>query len=343
MRRFKKEKKSKKYIVLLSMVSILIIIGIVIYNLQSIIFKFLYESNNCIAKQVYILNKNNIKFNNNVDKMFSEKSDEYINKYKNNIITYEELKEYISKFEEYKDYNSKLEEIKKEKEKYEQAEQYFEQKNYKEALPIYIELNDNNYDDLTEKITETKNKLKQTVLEQVNQFKQENNYSNAEKVMEEVKNFYCEDKEFLDLLSEVQQLKQSQEDTEKEKQEIEQIKSSIKVTKIWASTPNSAGGVDLYINWKNLSDKIIKYAYFTVIPYNSVNDIVNCTIRHYSRFNAQDEGPYSKGQGTKGTEYYWENAWYNYSIKSVKLESVRIIYMDGTSLDIPEKYIDYIK
>ena len=129
----------------------------------------------------------------------------------------------------------------------------------------------------------------------------------------------------------------------KEKQEIEQIKSSIKVTKIWASTPNSAGGVDLYINWKNLSDKIIKYAYFTVIPYNSVNDIVNCTIRHYSRFNAQDEGPYSKGQGTKGTEYYWENAWYNYSIKSVKLESVRIIYMDGTSLDIPEKYIDYIK
>ena len=145
------------------------------------------------------------------------------------------------------------------------------------------------------------------------------------------------------MLSEVQQLKQSQEDTEKEKQEIEQIKSSIKVTKIWASTPNSAGGVDLYINWKNLSDKIIKYAYFTVIPYNSVNDIVNCTIRHYSRFNAQDEGPYSKGQGTKGTEYYWENAWYNYSIKSVKLESVRIIYMDGTSLDIPEKYIDYIK
>ena len=144
MRRFKKEKKSKKYIVLLSMVSILIITGIVIYNLQSIIFKFLYESNNCIAKQVYSLNKNNIKFNNYVDKMFSEKSDEYINKYKNNIITYEELKEYISKFEEYKDYNSKLEEIKKEKEKYEQSEQYVEQKNYKEALPIYIELNDNN-------------------------------------------------------------------------------------------------------------------------------------------------------------------------------------------------------
>ena len=43
-----------------------------------------------------------------------------------------------------------------------------------------------------------------------------------------------------------------------------------------------------------------------------------------------------------GTYYYWENAWYNYSIKKVELKEVKLIYMDGSSLDIPEEYIKYI-
>ena len=124
--------------------------------------------------------------------------------------------------------------------------------------------------------------------------------------------------------------------------ELEGLKNPKKI-KIWTDRPNSAGGVDLYINWENLSDKTIKYVYFTVSPYNSVNDTVRCTIRNYSSFTAQDDGPYSKGQGMKGTRYCWENAWYNYSIKGAKLENVRILYMDGTSVDIPEKYTNYIQ
>ena len=339
----KYKEKVKKYRVLIIMISVFVVIGIIVYNLQFVIFRSLYESNNNVAKKVYSINNNNKKFKDSVNIMFSEETEEYINKYKNNEISYEELNEYVNKISEYKDYNGKLQEVKEQKEKYELAEKYIGQKNYKEALPIYIELNDVNYVDLTEKITETKRELKQSILKKVNQLKQEKNYISAEKMLAEVEKFYNDDKEFLDLLSETKKLKQTQENAEKEKKQIEEIKASVKVTKIWASTPNSAGGVDLYINWKNLSNKIIKYAYFTVVPYNSVNDIVNCTIRRYSKFTAQDEGPYSKGQGTQGTGYYWENAWYNYSIKSVKLESVRIEYMDGTSLDIPEKYINYIK
>lgn len=338
-----KLRNNKKLVILLSIVSILIIVVIIIYNLQFTIFKCLYESDNNSAKKIYSINKNNENFKNNIDRMFTEKSNEYISKYKKNEITYEELKENINKFIDYKDCNSKLEEIKEQKEKYEQAEKYSEQKEYKEALPIYIELNNDNYDDLSEKITETKNELKQLIVEQVEKFKQETNYSEAIKVMEEIKKYYSDDEEVLNLLSEVKQLQQTQENNEKEKQKVEEIKSSIKISKIWTASPNSAGGVDLYINWENISDKVIKYAYFTVVPFNSVNDIVNCTIRHYSSYTAQDDGPYSKGQGTKGTGYYWENAWYNYSIKGAKLESVRIMYMDGSILDIPEKYIDYIK
>lgn len=344
MEKYLKNKKiCKKWLILLSIVFLLVVV-IIIYNLQFKIFKLLYESGNQnIAKQVFSINRGNIKFRHQIEKMFSDNFDEYISKYKNNEITYEELKEYINKFSEYKDYNNKLEEVKTQKEKYELGEQYFEQKNYKNALPIYIELANDNYANSSEKLIETKNKLKEEVLEQVGKLKQEENYSEVINIMEEIKKFYSNDKDFLNLLSEVKKLQQTKESEEKERKTLEEIKSSIRIIKIWTDRPNSAGGVDLYINWENLSDKTIKYVYFTVSPYNSVNDTVKCTIRKYSSFTAQDEGPYSKGQGLKGTKYFWENAWYNYSIKGVNLESVRILYMDGTSLDIPEKYINYIQ
>lgn len=338
------KRKVKKCIIGLSVIILVLVIGIIIYSLQFTIFEKLYENGNeNAAKKVYSINKSNIKLRQQTDEMFSEKFNKYISKYKNDEITYEEAKECINKFIEYKDYSNKLEDVKAQKEKYERAEQYFEHKDYKDALPIYIELANSDYANLEGKLTDTKNKLKQDVLEQVNKLKQEKNYIEAINIMEETKKFYSDDRDFLDLLSEVKKLQQTKQSEEKERKKVEEIKSSIKIIKIWADRPNSAGGVDLYINWENLSDKIIKYVYFTVSPYNSVNDIVKCTIRNYSSFTAQDDGPYSKGQGLKGTRYYWENAWYNYSIKGVKLENVKILYMDGTSLDISEKYINYIQ
>ena len=104
----------------------------------------------------------------------------------------------------------------------------------------------------------------------------------------------------MDSLKKQEEQKRKEAETQaKENEMIENIKNSIKVTRVWTAKPNSAGGVDLYINWKNLSDKVIKYVYFTVEPYNSVNDTVTCTIRRYSEFTAQDDGPFKKGAGNK--------------------------------------------
>lgn len=337
------EKNTKKrWIVIASIVLIIVISGIILYSLQFTIFKSLYENNNDLAKQIYYINKYNNEFKKNVDNLFDNKVNQLIERYKNNEIAYEQLQEETDTFIEYKDFNNKIEMIKKQKEKFEQAEKYFEEKDYKQALPIYLELN-NVYGDFTEKTQQAENGLKKSILEQINKLKDEKNYAEAIKIIEEVKDYYTSDTEILNALSELATLQQSYSEQEKENRKIEEIKSSIKVIKVWTASPNSAGGVDLYINWKNLSDKVIKYAYFTITPYNSVNDTVNCTIRHYSSFTAQDEGPYSKGQGTSGTGYCWENAWYNHSIKGAKLRSVRIVYMDGSSLDIPEKYVEYIK
>ena len=118
----KRKKISKKWIILLSVVIFLLVIGIIIYSLQFTLFKFLYEKGNGnIAKKVYSINKNNTKLRQQTDEMFSEKFDDYISKYKNDEITYEEIKEYINKFIEYKDCSNKLEEVKAQKEKYEKA------------------------------------------------------------------------------------------------------------------------------------------------------------------------------------------------------------------------------
>ena len=89
----KYKEKIKKYRVLIIMISVFVVIGIIVYNLQFVIFRSLYESNNNVAKKVYSINNNNKKFKDSVDIMFSEETEEYINEYKKNEISYEGLNE----------------------------------------------------------------------------------------------------------------------------------------------------------------------------------------------------------------------------------------------------------
>ena len=121
------------------------------------------------------------------------------------------------------------------------------------------------------------------------------------------------------------------------------IENIIRVTKLQVSRPNSAGGVSLYIGFKNMSDKIIKYITFEVVPYNAVGDIVYCDIRDYANFRGQATGPYAKGEGLAGNNSgYWDCGWYNYSITDVELGSIYIQYMDGTSIVLSEDELDYV-
>lgn len=340
--------KNKVGIIVLIIITIFIL-AIIVYNLQFKIFSCLYNKKSKLAEVIYDINKNNSKFTRNVNDLFEEQLKNIIEEYKKDEISSEELENKINEFVQYRDSSSEISKIKEQKNNYELANKYFENKEYENALKIYIEL-DNEYMNLTDKIDTCKQNLKQTTLLTANELKKEQKYSEAIQELSKIKSYYENDSDIESILSELDSLKKQEEQKRKEAEAqakenemIENIKNSIKVTRVWTAKPNSAGGVDLYINWKNLSDKVIKYAYFTVEPYNSVNDTVTCTIRRYSEFTAQDDGPFKKGQGTSGTAYYWENAWYNHSIKGARLKSVRIIYMDGDSLNIPEKYIDYIK
>lgn len=96
----------------------------------------------------------------------------------------------------------------------------------------------------------------------------------------------------------------------------------------WHAGPNSAGGYSVKWDFKNTTGKTIKYATFWFTPYNAVNDEVSCSIRHTSTAGVTYTGPLADGQINTGS--YWENAWYNNTIHTVKMIKVYVEYMDGT-------------
>ena len=97
------------------------------------------------------------------------------------------------------------------------------------------------------------------------------------------------------------------------------------------SEPNSAAGCDYTFTYVNNSHKTIKYLFWEGSFYNAVNDLVFCDIRDYCTFRGKDTGPVEPGEEGGGV---WDCVIYNWSAEYVKLSSVSIIYMDGTSTTI---------
>ncbi|MDF2565877.1 MAG: hypothetical protein K0Q53_2281 [Massilibacillus sp.] len=146
---------------------------------------------------------------------------------------------------------------------------------------------------------------------------------------------------------EAAQLAKQQEEEQKKKElaqrsNQDKARSIIRVSKVSTDSPNSAGGVDLNIVWQNTSSKTVKYCYFTVVPYNSVNDAVSCTIRRSSEFTGKVTGPINPGQWN-GENTSWECAWYNNTIVRADLIKIKIEYTDGTTEQLSGDQIKYVK
>jgi hypothetical protein len=116
---------------------------------------------------------------------------------------------------------------------------------------------------------------------------------------------------------------------------IEAYKDSIQIIKKYVSEPNSAGGVDLNIIWKNKTKRVIKYARFKVSAINDVNDEVYSTISIYPGTEwVKVTGPVKPNQ-VDGYGTYWSCVWYNHTIKRCKIETVRLEFMDGSEIEFP--------
>ena len=112
---------------------------------------------------------------------------------------------------------------------------------------------------------------------------------------------------------------------------LENLKDSVQIIKSYTSLPNSVGGVDLHIIWKNKTKRVVKYANFQVSAVNAVGDEVFSEIRQGGI--AVATGPF-KSNSVNGYGTYWGCMWYNSTIKKCIIQSVELEFFDGTSLQI---------
>lgn len=129
---------------------------------------------------------------------------------------------------------------------------------------------------------------------------------------------------------------------QKRQAEIEDARKLIRVTKVAVSAPDSAGGVELYFNYINNSDKVIKYVNFSVTFYNAVGDVVKGKYDQSTVNRCYDTGPFKKGEGRTGTWWHWGD-YYNWDITSVKLVDLSIEYTDGTTVTFTKDQVDGVQ
>ena len=127
-----------------------------------------------------------------------------------------------------------------------------------------------------------------------------------------------------------------------EQSKQDKARAIIRVSRVSTDDPNSAGGVNFRVRWQNRTNKVVKYADFTVVPYNAVGDIVQCSIRHSSEYTGRVTGPIDAGEWFGGN-YYWQAAWYNNTIVKAKLRKIRLEYMDGSVETLTGDEIKYVQ
>lgn len=100
---------------------------------------------------------------------------------------------------------------------------------------------------------------------------------------------------------------------------------------------DSAGGLEPTIFIANNSDKKIKYIYLTVSFYNSVGDKLRNDIGGYSDAKLKITG-YIKPW--ESTWYEWDPVFYEHSASKMKIETMQIVYSDGSkkNMKINKKY-----
>lgn len=135
-------------------------------------------------------------------------------------------------------------------------------------------------------------------------------------------------------------MQQASVDSIKKANRIKLLKNSVRITTVRLSSPNSAGGVDAIVFYKNLSDKTIKYFYWEGCAKNAVGDIVENEIGGRVLFRGKDTGPIKPRKTGGGC---WDCIIYNSTARKLIITEVAIEYMDGTELKILENEIKYIR
>lgn len=107
--------------------------------------------------------------------------------------------------------------------------------------------------------------------------------------------------------------------------------NSVMITSLYMTTQPSSGAVDIYMSFKNTSDKTIKYFIWYGRVLNRVDDPVPDLKTGEISKRGRCMGPIEPGQMV---EEYWSNMWYNRLAQKILITKVKLIYMDETSISI---------
>jgi len=109
-------------------------------------------------------------------------------------------------------------------------------------------------------------------------------------------------------------------------------------------SPNSAGGVSCNIRFVNISHKRIKYIYFTVVPYNSVDDKAYSSIGNTSEITLDHTGYIDKNNIDDFSKLQlifagWSNVWYNSNIRYMKITKIEVVFDDNNKITMNNNMI----
>ena len=127
---------------------------------------------------------------------------------------------------------------------------------------------------------------------------------------------------------------ETEEDTE-ESENTEKVKydktNSVEITNLNISPAGDDGGVSVYMEIKNTSDKTIKYFIWEGMLINRVGDPVKCAKTGDVIKRGTIMGPLEPGESV---ENHWTNLWYTRLANNIAISKIQIIYMDGSSIVI---------
>lgn len=96
--------------------------------------------------------------------------------------------------------------------------------------------------------------------------------------------------------------------------------------------PDYAGGWDICCEARNIGVKTIKYVHVSFAAYNAVGDICRTRFNEDAIVKCTFTGPILPS-GTTGSCGFL-HLWYDIPAKSLKIESIHVDFMDGTSQEI---------
>lgn len=111
----------------------------------------------------------------------------------------------------------------------------------------------------------------------------------------------------------------------------------LEISEPWATRNTGTGKISIHIDFKNKSDYAIKSVIFDWSIYNSVG-------KEVWRYPCQWDGPYTKGKGLKGKDWWKETTHQCVEPEFgwIETNGIKIVFMDDSVLDISKEAVNYM-